>query len=87
MAFGTDLNQGTALIVGASQGIGLGFVKQLLGDGRFQHVYGTYRNPASAQGLLDLADTKLTGLPMDVTDEDTIAAAVAKIQAHTPQLH
>lgn len=88
MTFGNSLDQGTALIVGASQGIGLGFVKQLLADPRFQQVYGTYRDRTSAQGLMDLADQPgLTHLPMDVTDEASIAAAVANIQAQTPRLH
>ncbi len=61
---------GNALVIGASQGIGLGFVNQLLQDGRFQQVYGTYRQPASAQGLLTLAEQvpRLTPLAVDVTD-------------------
>ncbi|MGF1570853.1 MAG: SDR family NAD(P)-dependent oxidoreductase [Nodosilinea sp.] len=88
MVFGTSLNHATALIVGASQGIGLGFVQQLLRDQRFGRVYGTYRRPESAQGLLALANhPALTGLRMDVTQESTIAEAIAKIQSLTPQLH
>ncbi|MGB3137149.1 MAG: SDR family NAD(P)-dependent oxidoreductase [Nodosilinea sp.] len=78
-----------ALVVGASQGIGLGFVQHLLSDLRFEAVYGTYRSPESAQGLLALAQQfpQLTCLPVDVTQEETIAAAIASIQARTPQLH
>ncbi|WP_017297576.1 SDR family NAD(P)-dependent oxidoreductase [Nodosilinea nodulosa] len=79
----------TALVVGASQGIGLGFVRQLLQDDRFERVYGTYRRPESAQGLLALTarQPRLTCLPMDVTDEDAIAAMIGQIQAHTLRLH
>lgn len=79
----------TALVVGASRGIGLGFVQQLLKDGRFETVYGTYRRPESAQGLLSLTaqHPQLTCLPMDVTDEASIAEAVSQIQARTPHLH
>jgi len=82
-------NQQTALVIGASRGIGLGFVRQLLEDGRFETVYGTYRRPESAQGLLALAaqHPQLTCLPMDVTDEASIAEAVSQLQARTPQLH
>jgi len=88
MTFGTSVEHGTALIVGASQGIGLGFVKHLLNDSRLQQVYGTYRRPETAQGLLALGDQPgLTCLTMDVTQEDTIATAMANIQAATPQLH
>lgn len=82
-------NGQTALVVGASQGIGLGFVRQLLADGRFERVYGTYRRIETAQGLLALAEQspQLVCLPLDVTDEETIEGAIAHIQAHTPQLH
>ena len=78
-----------ALVVGASQGIGLGFVQQLLKDDRFEAVYGTYRRPELAQELLALAEQcpQLSCLPVDVTEEETIAAAIAQIQARTPQLH
>lgn len=80
---------GNALVIGASQGIGLGFVNQLLHDDRFQQVYGTYRQADSAQGLLALAEQvpRLTPLAADVTDEASLAAAIRTIQARTPQLH
>ncbi len=83
-----EQGRGGALVVGASQGIGLGFVRQLLADDRFGTVYGTYRRPESAHVLLALEQQQphLTCLPMDVTDEDSIAGAIAHIQAHSPQL-
>ncbi|WOD39368.1 SDR family NAD(P)-dependent oxidoreductase [Nodosilinea sp. E11] len=79
----------TALVVGASRGIGLGVVQQLLQDDRFGTVYGTYRRPESAQGLLSLTAQypQLTCLPMDVTDEASIAEAIAQLQAQSPHLH
>jgi NAD(P)-dependent dehydrogenase (short-subunit alcohol dehydrogenase family) len=50
----SDRNPTTALIVGASQGIGLEFVRQLLQSARADRVYATYRNPQSE--LLAIGD-------------------------------
>jgi NAD(P)-dependent dehydrogenase (short-subunit alcohol dehydrogenase family) len=88
MAFGESLQDGVALVVGGTQGIGLGFVQALLADSRIQQVYGTYRHGATAQTLLTLESQSagLTGLPLDVTDEATIAAAVDKIQHQSGRL-
>jgi len=73
------------LIVGAGQGIGLGFVRQFLQDDRPQRVYATYRNPQSE--LLTLTDPRLCCLSMDITQEDQIAAVVEKIRAEVNALH
>ncbi|MEM0979280.1 MAG: SDR family NAD(P)-dependent oxidoreductase [Cyanobacteria bacterium P01_H01_bin.58] len=87
MTFGNELQQGTALIVGASQGIGLGFTRHLLSDNRVEQVYATYRNPATATDLLALRDSpKLHCLRVDATDEADIAQAVLEIQTHSQSL-
>lgn len=87
MTFGAELRQGTALVVGASQGIGLGFVQQLLGDDRCARVFATYRHPETAAGLLALqAHPKLVCLPMEATDEGDVAQIAAKIQAQVERL-
>ena len=78
-----------ALIVGASQGIGLGFVKSLLQQD-FKSIYATYRNPDTADELLDLErqyGNRLKCLQVDITDESQIAAATKEIKNSVKQLH
>jgi NAD(P)-dependent dehydrogenase (short-subunit alcohol dehydrogenase family) len=89
MAIFDDISSWQGLVVGAGQGIGLEFVRQLLqwhGGGR---VFATYRSTPSAE-LAELADQfsdRLTLIPMDITDEAQIAAGVAQIQQQTSRLH
>ena len=85
MAAMVERNSTTALIVGASQGIGLEFVRQLLQTHRVDRVYATYRNSQSE--LLVLADPRLHCLPMDITEEGQIATVVQEIQTQTAVLH
>jgi NAD(P)-dependent dehydrogenase (short-subunit alcohol dehydrogenase family) len=70
-----------ALIIGAGQGIGLGFVQQLLADGVPQ-VWATYRRPQSATELLALADgnPRLTCFALDLLDEGQIAQRIDQIR-------
>jgi NAD(P)-dependent dehydrogenase (short-subunit alcohol dehydrogenase family) len=72
---------GTALVIGANRGIGLGFVQQLLHNQQLR-IYATHRSPVSPE-LASLAaeQSRLTLLQMDVTNEAEIAAAVAGLQA------
>jgi NAD(P)-dependent dehydrogenase (short-subunit alcohol dehydrogenase family) len=76
-----------ALIVGGGQGIGLGFVKQLLAQNDIQRVYATYRRVESAAELLAIDNPKLHCLQMDITDEAQIAAVIQAIQAQTKTLN
>ncbi|MBW4659334.1 MAG: SDR family NAD(P)-dependent oxidoreductase [Drouetiella hepatica Uher 2000/2452] len=80
-----DNSSKAALIVGAGQGIGLGFVQQMLQTDRPQRIYATYRNPQSE--LLTLDDSRLQCLPMDITEEIQIAAVVEKIRSEVKGLH
>lgn len=73
----------TALIVGASQGIGLEFARQVLE--RVDRVYATYRSPDCE--LFNLEHPKLVRLPLDITDEMQIEQAIAKIKSEAPALH
>jgi NAD(P)-dependent dehydrogenase (short-subunit alcohol dehydrogenase family) len=87
MTFGAHLQQGNALIVGASQGIGLGFVRQLLNDDHIAQVFATYRQADTAHDLLALQPhPKLTCLTLDAVAEGDVAQVAATIQAHVDAL-
>lgn len=89
MVLNRDCRSPNALIVGASQGIGLGFVTALLQRDMAQ-VVATYRRRETAGELLALQEQypeRLFCVPMDVTDETQIADGIQKIQSHLNQLH
>ena len=83
----TDRFLKTALVVGGGQGIGLGFVRRLLADNEVERVYATYRRLESATELLEIADSRLCCVQMDITDESQIAAVMHQIQTQTTALH
>lgn len=73
---------GVSLVQGASRGIGLEFVKQLLEKNEKGHVIATCRNPNGAAGLLDLKNKfveRLNILQLDLTIESTIEASAKSI--------
>ncbi len=72
-----------ALVVGASQGIGLEFARQLLD--RVDRVYATYRSPDC--DLFQLDSPSLERLQLDLTDEAQIERTIAKIKSETSELH
>jgi NAD(P)-dependent dehydrogenase (short-subunit alcohol dehydrogenase family) len=80
----------SALIVGASQGIGLGFVSNLIQDSAFSQIYATYRDQATATELFALtskAPAKVRCLSMDVTSEDAIAQSLTILGQTSNQLN
>lgn len=84
------MSESNALIIGASQGIGLGFVQHLLQRPHIKTIYTTYRSPESAAGLLALAaqhPARVSCIIVDITQEEQIAACCAKIQAEGNLLH
>ncbi|QLE43879.1 SDR family NAD(P)-dependent oxidoreductase [Nostoc sp. C052] len=90
MSFIDEINPVNALIVGASQGIGLSFVKKLLQDRRIARIYATSRQPKSVSELIALANEcpeRLICLEMDITDELQIIEAVQKIHTQVDKLH
>lgn len=77
----------SALITGASRGLGLEFARQYLADG--WQVYAACRGPASASELRRLAgvnDDKLRILAMDVTDPPSIHEAAIELDGQAIDL-
>lgn len=60
----------TALIIGASRGLGLGLVQRLLDDG--WQVTATVRNPQKAEALKALGPVRIEQLDMD--DQQAVIA-------------
>lgn len=78
------------LVIGASQGIGLGFVRALLQNETTAKIYATYRREASATELIALSQKhsqRLFVLPVDVIEESQIATAVRQISTSVKELH
>ncbi|WP_088893009.1 SDR family NAD(P)-dependent oxidoreductase [Leptolyngbya ohadii] len=98
MAGLADVNSINALIVGANRGIGFGFVQKLLQDDRIDYpeggtathrLFAAHREPVTPE-LSQLAaqyPDRLILVPMDVTDEDAIAAGIQQIRESVNQLH
>ncbi|KAK8506751.1 hypothetical protein V6N12_002197 [Hibiscus sabdariffa] len=73
---------GVSMVQGASRGIGLEFVRQLLEKNEKGHVIATCRDPAKATVLLELKNRfaeRLNVLPLDVTVESTIEESARSI--------
>ncbi|XP_012075521.1 C-factor isoform X2 [Jatropha curcas] len=74
---------GVSMVQGASRGIGLEFVKQLLEKNEKGHVVATCRNPNGATGLLDLKNKfsdRLNILQLDLTVESSVEASAMSIK-------
>lgn len=76
-----SVTSGTALVVGASRGIGLGLARELAGRG--WQVTGTVRDPDAA---LPPGETGATVAVVDVSDPDAPAALRADLGAQTLDL-
>lgn len=75
------------LVIGASRGIGLEFTRQYLQETGWIQVFATYRHLSSAlENLAQQYPEKLVLLPVDVTVEAEIAAAIATLKKHTDAL-
>jgi NAD(P)-dependent dehydrogenase (short-subunit alcohol dehydrogenase family) len=78
-----------ALVQGASRGIGLEFVRQLLAQPVVGRVFAGCRAPDRAGELVALAasEPRLQLVPLDVTDQASIAQASATVASATDRLH
>ncbi len=73
----------TAVVTGANRGLGLAFCRQLLRVPRVTRIYATCRDPETAGELAALADSappRLQILPMDVTEEPSIAQMAVRVR-------
>ena len=77
------------LVQGASRGIGLEFVRQLLPEPSIGRVVATCRAPERATELATLAagERRLHVVVLDVADEESIARAAAATAGLTDRLH
>ncbi|TWB69756.1 short-subunit dehydrogenase [Nitrospirillum amazonense] len=66
------------LITGVSSGFGRAFAEAALAAGHT--VVGTVRRAADAQAFTALHDTRARAIPLDITDTDAIAPAVAGVE-------
>ncbi len=70
----------SALVIGASRGIGRAIAKALLEWPSLQCLCTTYRNADSAGELFDINDPRLHRFPAEVTDEDSLRQLAQSIQ-------
>jgi len=78
-----------AFVQGASRGIGLECVRQLLAQPQFGRVFAGCRAPDQAAQLATLAaeDPRLHLVTLDASDEDSIARAADTVAGVTDRLH
>jgi NAD(P)-dependent dehydrogenase (short-subunit alcohol dehydrogenase family) len=76
------ISSGTALVVGASRGIGLAITKQLLQDRDIQRIYATYRQTGTAAGLLGIDDPRLHTISADITIPADLQGLATNIEAN-----
>lgn len=79
------MSKKNALIIGASQGIGNGIVRQLLSQRDIALIFATYRH--SLKELEGLPPHKVIPLQVDVTQEKDIETAVQHIRSIVDKLH
>jgi NAD(P)-dependent dehydrogenase (short-subunit alcohol dehydrogenase family) len=78
-----------ALVTGASRGIGLEFVRQLLAEPGFTRVFAACRRPAQDDAIARLAavEPRLRIVTLDVADEAQVETSARQVAAETDRLH
>ena len=82
--------QQNILIVGASRGIGFGFVKSLLEREKTINIYATYRHPETAEDLFKLQleySSSLHLFQLDITEEEQISNLAKQLKQNISELH
>ncbi|MEM9137259.1 MAG: SDR family NAD(P)-dependent oxidoreductase, partial [Cyanobacteria bacterium P01_F01_bin.42] len=76
------------LVVGATRGIGLGFVKHFLHEKPAQTLFATYRKPETAETLMALGQqhNALSLIQWDVERDQDFVAGVEQIQQSVDKL-
>jgi NAD(P)-dependent dehydrogenase (short-subunit alcohol dehydrogenase family) len=72
----------THLIIGASRGIGLGFVRQLLSSSPNNFIIATYRSAAVPDTLSNFSEgdkSRLSLLRCDINDEESIKSLASEV--------
>ena len=59
----------SAVVIGASRGLGLAITEEILSMESIQSVTASYRSEDTAEALCALEDPRLRRLPLEVTDE------------------
>ncbi len=77
----------TALVQGASRGIGLGLVHNLLDDDRFEHIIATCREPDQAQALRQIGDSRLEISALDISRPDQIELFGNRLRDEGVRIH
>ena len=80
---------GASFVQGASRGIGLEFVRQLLNADNSSRVFASCRDPSNAVELAVLASNhpaRLSVVELDVSKEETIVLAAESVREETDEL-
>ena len=70
-------DQRTALVTGASRGIGAAIAAKLAADGFF--VVGTATSDAGAESVARRLGDQGTGLKLDISDADSVAEVISRV--------
>ena len=79
-----------AIVVGATRGIGLEFVRQLLKKDAIATLFATYRHSETATDLFALQSAnpeRLRCIQMDITEEQTIISGLSALKENASELH
>ncbi len=81
----STVKPGTAVVIGASHGIGHAITRALLSQPGLRRVYATYRQRLTATDLLSLQDSRLHMHRLDVTEDSDIDDFAALIHQNGDQ--